>query len=168
MQKIIFLDIDGVLNANLCNEHNQCEISDGLMIDSDKVELLGEIITKTEARVVLHSGWKYWFNKNIQPIKKESQQLVELLKTNNITISDITPDFSTQEIRKTKKFSLVKAKEILAWLQEHPDVEKWIVIDDLCLNDDEIEKHQVRTNQIAGLTQADVALAIAMLQETRV
>lgn len=168
MQKIIFLDIDGVLNANVSNEHNECEMKDGLLIDSDKVELLGEIITKTEARIVLHSGWKYWFNKNIQPIQKESQQLVDLLKKSNITISDITPDFSTEEIRKTKKFSLVKAKEILAWLHEHSDVEKWIVIDDLCLHDDEIKKHQVKTNQLTGLTQVDVDLAIAILHEARV
>jgi len=33
-----------------------------------------------------------------------------------------------QQIRNTKKFSLVKAKEILAWLHEHPGVDKWIVI----------------------------------------
>jgi len=51
----------------------------------------------------------------------------------------------------------------LAWLHEHSEVEKWIVIDDLFLHNDEIEKHQLKTNQIFGLTQVDVDLAIDML-----
>ncbi len=167
MQKVIFLDIDGVLNSTICNKNNQCEISDRSLIDPDKVKLLSEIVSKTEASIVLHSGWRFWFNKDIQPLRKESQQLVELLKKSYIFISDITPDFSTKEIRKTKKFSRVKAKEILAWLHEHPDVEEWIVIDDLCLHNDEIKIHQVKINQITGLTQEDVDLAIDMLHETR-
>jgi len=163
MQKIIFLDIDGVLNSNFWDENHQREISDGTLIDEDKVYLLRQIITRTEANIVLHSGWRFWFDKNILPLRKESQRLVEILKRNNIIISDITPDFSTEEIRKTKKFSLVKAIEILTWLNAHAEVEKWIVIDDLCLHNEEIEKHQLKTNQIVGLTKEDVDLAIDML-----
>lgn len=86
MKKIIFLDIDGVLNYNFWNENHQNEISDGLL-----------------------------------------------------------------------------AKEIFAWLHEHPEIKNWIVIDDLCLHNDEIEKHQIKTNQETGLTQGDVELAIDML-----
>lgn len=164
MQKIIFLDIDGVLNSNFWNENHQLEISDGEMIDEDKVKLLSKIITVTKASIVLHSGWRFWFDKNIQPLRKESKRLVEILEKNHIIISDITPDFSTEEIRNTKKFSLVKAKEILAWLQEHPEAEKWIVIDDLCLYDDEIEKHQLKTDSKIGLTQKDVDFAIETLR----
>lgn len=163
MQKIIFLDIDGVLNSNLWNKNHQREIRDGTLIDEDKVKLLNRIITRTEASIVLHSGWRFWFNKDIQPLKKESQKLVEIFDRNQIIISDMTPDFSTDEIRKSKRFSLVKAKEILAFLHDHPEVKKWIVIDDLCLHNDEIEKHLLKTNQIIGLTQLDVDLAIEML-----
>lgn len=164
MQKIIFLDIDGVLNSNLGNENHQREISDGELLDEDKVKLLSKIIAVTKACIVLHSGWRFWFDKNIQPLRKESQHLVEIFKRNQIIISDITPDFTTEEIRNTKKFSLVKAKEILAWLGEHPEVEKWIAIDDLCLHDDEIEKHQLKTDSRIGLTQKDVDCAIEMLR----
>ncbi len=163
MQKIIFLDIDGVLNSNCWNENHQREISASTLLDEDKVKLLSEIITRTKACIVLHSGWRFWFDKNMQPLRKESQHLAEIFKRNHISILDITPDFTTEEIKKTKKFSLVKAKEILVWLHEHPEVEKWIVIDDLCLHDDEIEKHQLKTNQTIGLTQEDVELAIEML-----
>lgn len=163
MEKIIFLDIDGVLNYNSWNQNHQREISDGVLIDENKVKLLCKIIEATSAGVVLHSGWRFWFNDAIQPTRKESQKLVEILEKNQITILDITPDFSTEEIKKTKKYSLVKAKEILSWLHEHPEVKNWIVIDDLYLHDDEVEKHQIKTNQETGLKQEDVELAIDML-----
>lgn len=52
MKKIIFLDIDGVLNNNFWNESHQREISDGTLIDEDKVKLLYNIIKETEADIV--------------------------------------------------------------------------------------------------------------------
>lgn len=163
MQKIIFLDVDGVLNSELWNENHPEERNNNVLIDEDKVKLLSKIIRATEAGVVLHSGWRFWLDKNIQPFREESRRFAEIFKRNHIIISDITPDFSTEEIRKTKSFSLVKAQEIQAWLYEHREVEKWIVIDDLCLHDSEIEKHQVKTNPIIGLTPEDVDLAVKML-----
>ena len=38
MRRIIFLDIDGVLNSNLWNNTQQKEISDGTLIDEEKFE----------------------------------------------------------------------------------------------------------------------------------
>lgn len=38
--KIIFLDIDGVLNSELWNKDNEMKISKGKFIDSEKVRLL--------------------------------------------------------------------------------------------------------------------------------
>ena len=40
MEKIVFLDIDGVLNSNFWNENHQREISDGTLIDEEMVEKL--------------------------------------------------------------------------------------------------------------------------------
>ena len=36
MSKVLFLDIDGVLNSNLGNDSHQTEISDGTLIDEEK------------------------------------------------------------------------------------------------------------------------------------
>ena len=63
----------------------------------------------------------------------------------------------------TPVFSLVKASEILAWLEEHEDVDNWIVIDDLDLHSKEIELHQVKTDPSIGLTIDDVYEAERML-----
>lgn len=53
--------------------------------------------------------------------------------------------------------------EILAWLMEHKEVEKWIVIDDLDLHNQEIEKHQVKTDANIGITIEDINKAEKML-----
>lgn len=163
MDKIIFLDIDGVLNSGFGNASHQGEIHDGSFIDEDKVMLLGELVQKTGARLVLHSGWRFWFDNSIKPLRIESVRLTELLKKYGMQISDMTPDFTTEEIRKTKKFSLIKAKEILGWLEQHTEINHWIVIDDLDLHNVLISQHQIKTRQTAGLTRQDIEKAEKML-----
>lgn len=159
---IIFLDIDGVLNANMAKDSQKKELSDGKLIDDDKVKLLGQLVEKTSAAIVLHSGWKYWFNEDITPLRDEAENLVNKLAATGLKLHDITPDLATDEIKKTKKFSLVKAKEILQWIDNNP-VNKWIVIDDLDLHNDLVAKHQIKTDPTLGLTQSDIDAAIKML-----
>ena len=113
MNRIIFLDIDGVLNSNIWNDSHQKEISDGTLIDYEKVKLLSMLVKRTNAKIILHSGWKNWFNHNLKPLCLESENLVILFNKEELSFEDITPDHSTEEIRKNKKFSLVKASEIL-------------------------------------------------------
>lgn len=124
MNRVIFLDIDGVLNSNFWNDTHQRELSDGTLIDREKVLLLGRLVRKTNAKIVLHSGWRFWFDWNKKPLRKEAAQLADMLGAEGIEIYDVTPDFTTEEIRETRKFSLVKAKEILAWLELHTDTKK--------------------------------------------
>ena len=117
------MDIDGVLNSNFWNDSHQREISDGTLIDAEKVKLLGMLVKRTNAKIILHSGWKYWFDQDLKPLRPEAENLVMLFKKEDLLLGDITPDHSTEEIRRNKKFSLVKASEILAWLAEHEDVD---------------------------------------------
>ena len=130
MRRIIFLDIDGVLNSNFWNNTHQKE---------------------------------YWFDQDLKPLRPEAKILAMLFTEEGLLIGDITPDHSTEEIRSNKKFSLVKAGEILAWLEKHEDVDNWIVIDDLNLHSKEIELHQVKTDPSIGLTIDDVYKAEKML-----
>lgn len=163
MSKICFLDIDGVLNSQFWNDSHQREISEGKYIDADKVKLLGLLIHNTDAKLVLHSGWRFWFDDKLKPLRAEAANLVCLLAAENMTLYDMTPDLTTEEIRATKKFSLVKASEILAWLETHPATEAWVVLDDLSLNHDIIAAHQVRTDANMGLTMEDVITAKKIL-----
>ena len=166
MISVIFLDIDGVLNSNFWNDTHQREISGGTMIDSEKIKLLGELVRRTGAGIVLHSGWKYWFDSHLRPLRIEAARLETLLSQEDLSIYSVTPDHATEEIKRSKKFSLIKAEEILAWLDDHEEVEQWVVIDDLDLHNPEVAKHQLRTDPQTGLTVNDVHKLEIMLQKS--
>ena len=163
--KVIFLDIDGVLNSNFWIKDHQREISDGKHIDPEKVKLLGKLVNKTGAEVILHSGWRFWFDSDMNPLRKEAEHLVSMLGAEGVALSGATPDLTTEEIRRTKKFSAVKADEIKLWLKSNSNknIESWVVLDDLDLRDDEINQHQVRTNPEHGLTEAAIEKALEIL-----
>ncbi len=156
--KVIFLDIDGVLNTEESWDNNENEI-----IDRNNVKIFKSVIDQTGAVVVMSSGWRLWFDENMMPEDGYSQYLYDILCEFNIKLFGKTPDFSTAEIRTRKTFSHVKAKEIIAWLNEHETVDKYIVLDDLDLKNEEINSHLVRTNPQFGITEDDAQRIIEML-----
>lgn len=156
--KVIFLDIDGVLNSEEFLNNNP-----GKAIDKNGVRILKHIINKTGALIVMSSGWRLWFDDNLMPEDGYSQCLYDILEEFNIKLFGKTPDFSTEEIRTRKTFSHVKAKEIIAWLGENSTVDKYVVIDDLDLKNDKINAHLVQTNPKVGINEDDAKRIIAML-----
>lgn len=164
MGKIVFLDIDGVLNSSFWNEAHQKEISDGTLIDEGKIKLLAQLIKRTNAEIILHSGWRFWFDSETTPLRPESEKLVNMLADEGLKISGMTPDLTTEEIRRTKKFSYVKADEILLWLELHHNVSGWVVLDDLALHNELVARHQVMPDPAAGLTLDNIAEAEKILE----
>ena len=165
MDKVIFLDIDGVLNSNSQNQEPGAEISDGTLIYREKVRLLAQLVRRTKAELILHSGWRFWFDSDGTPLRPESQYLVDLLAEEGLHLSGMTPDLTTEEIRDTKKFSLVKADEIPLWLKLHSSVNRWAVLEDLDLHRKELANHQVKPNSATGLTSKDIAEAEKILEQ---
>ena len=137
--KIVFLDIDGVLNSSFWNKNHQEEMREGILIDKEKIVILATLIRKTDAKIILHSGWRNWFDDKLNPIRIEAEYLVDFLKNEGLLIDDVTPDLTTEEIRISKKFSLVKADEIL------------------------LGQHQIKTNSQIGLTYFDIEKAEEIL-----
>ncbi len=170
--KVIFLDVDGVLNSSVFLEVNKPEYRgsrqvvrlEGVIIDRKNVAVLKEIIEKTGAAIVLSSGWKFRFDEEMKPQTEEAGILYSILDEYGIRLYGKTPDFSTEEIRRELKFSKVKAKEIKAWMGMHKDIDSFIVLDDLDLNDEEINSRLIRINSVTGFTEHDVASAILMLE----
>lgn len=161
MENVIFLDIDGVLNHGFPETQNT-EIRDDGMIEKDKVELLSRLVKSTGAKLVLHSGWRFWFDESMKPCGGYAQILAAALEGQGLTLYDKTPDLTTPEIRRTKRFSRVKAQEILLWAGRH-EPDNWVVLDDLPLGDAQVEAHQVRTDAAVGLTWDDVRKAEKLL-----
>lgn len=163
MRNIIFLDIDGVLNSNFWNKSHQREISDGSLIDVEKIKLLAELVRSTNAEIILHSGWRFWYDNDMKPLRVEAQNLSELLAKEGLKIADVTPDLTTEEIRRTRKFSLIKAEEILLWVASHENINSWVVLEDLDLHNAIIEEHQVKIDQMTGLTPENIQEAERIL-----
>ncbi len=68
MSKVLFLDIDGVLNSDLWNDSHREEISDGTLIDEGKIKLLAGLVKETDSEIILHSGWRFWFDTELKPL----------------------------------------------------------------------------------------------------
>ena len=161
MCKVIFLDIDGVLNC--ATSKSFCIDDDGRVIkgvDSDKVKRLAKIVEATGAEIVLSSDWNDGWSKYYTSSKPSHAKYLDnhLYKKGRLTIKDKTPS--------THKGSWFRGEEILAYLRLHQDVENYVILDDTFFEDfsiKEISEHLVLTEYKVGLTDADVEKAIKIL-----
>ena len=125
--KVIFLDIDGVLNTSetFIERKKHWEETGVWIIEIDefRVEYLKQIIDETEAKVVLSSTWKKDFENidgKIIPIHEKGVGLLNILNKHGIELYDILK----------KGYDLSREELITIWLNEHSDIESFIVIDD--------------------------------------
>ena len=151
--KVIFLDVDGVLNDALTED-----LSPGgfIGIEDAKVRNLAAIVERTGAKIVLTSTWKDEWHLDSSKNAPDGNYLNECLAKRGLSIMDKTNDFTWN-----------RGAGISDWLQAHPDVQSWIVLDDTIYDDFEchnIMPHLVRTYfGHCGLTEAHVNQAVHML-----
>ena len=85
-EKVIFLDVDGVLNSNRSTEPTIAE---------DMVKRLAHIARKTGASIILSSSWRYEYVRHINPeldyYDKDIDHLITILKKYGLEIADTTP-----------------------------------------------------------------------------
>ena len=130
MAKYIFLDIDGVLNS----EHtlDQTSEHDAAIICDQYLENLRNIVEKTDAKLVLSSSWRVYFESTIdKPEHGYGVQLVQALAKHNLKLHDITPFVKGQ-------FSNERGLEIKTYINQHK-IKNYVVIDDEEFSD--FEKH---------------------------
>ena len=103
-KKILFLDIDGVVNCSSTTQmHRGC-----IGIDPYMAFLVGKIQLDTDCDVVLSSSWR-----SLPDGTEEVERQV-------CKIADITPHSE----------SCFRGDEIKEWLDKHPEVEKYAILDD--------------------------------------
>lgn len=109
--KVIFLDVDGVLNSDEYFDKIKDLNIEGIKreIDIEKIKLLKKAIDETGAKVVLSSSWRYTRN---------GQQLKELLLDYGI-YADTTPFLQNE-----------RGLEIKQWLLDNQSVEDFVILDD--------------------------------------
>lgn len=154
--RIIFLDIDGVLNS----------WSTGYKITTEKLQLLNDLIEQTGAKIVISSSWrigskdvKEFLEKNFKKSKFRLDSFKDV--TNQECISNI---FYNSTIDLTDTFGPLRGDEIKRWLDNHADeVESYVILDDDSDMLDEQLEHLVQTDTYFGLTDREVHLATLIL-----
>ena len=159
-EKVIFLDIDGVLNCNSSVEMCECENGSIIGVDDDKLSRLAAIVQYTGADLVLSSSWKEgWFD-NWAPKQKHVEYLEKRLAQHGLKIKSITQGHISG--------SYYRGREIMGWLMQHPQTKEWVILDDEAWGDffenPYIEGHWVWTSYKRGLTDSDAETAISILQ----
>jgi hypothetical protein len=108
--KIIFLDIDGVLNCDKTPNPRKFPY----IVDKKLLERLNRLLERTKAKVVLSSSWR------CDPVG------LLAAKHWGVPFIDVCPDRPKSP----------RGKEMLTWLAEHPRVTRFAIIDD---EDDELD-----------------------------
>jgi hypothetical protein len=138
--KVLFLDIDGVLNSQ-----RSCIAFGGFphevdgyhrdMFDEVALRLIRGIVKKADASVVLSSSWR---------ILHDYRDIGRALE---LPIIDATPRMWSP--------GKVRGHEIAQWLADHPEVETYVIVDD---NSDMLEEQKpyfVHTCNFDGMRWAD-------------
>lgn len=164
--KVIFLDIDGVLNYRTCKA--RCPNCQSLIgIEDSRVERLAKIVEATNAELVLTSTWKLnWMN-------EEDEQGIYLAKQ--------LAKYRLHIIDSTKDDGWNRWSGIKDYLDKHSKcIESYIILDDEIFQDyvmyngltsmlrPEVEEHLVKTSFYSsdgGLQEEDVQKAINILNE---
>jgi hypothetical protein len=175
---VIFLDIDGVLNSEahlqrLDDQHRQLGHSDPTrpkhetrcecyrlecQIDQDAVARLNRLVAETGAKIVVSSSWR----KLLDP-----PELHRVLVSHGLIAEIIgeTPDGHKDPamlatFRHLER--IFRGYEIDFWLKQHPEVERFVILDDA--SDMEMHTNRlVQTDFQEGLLDEHVDLAIRML-----
>lgn len=134
--KIIFLDIDGVLNGYnkwtylIINISKKLHIPTRIVskklaifeVKEKYVKRLSKIVKKTGAKIVMSSSWRggYW-RTPYEKMWKDQKILYDLLHKYNIEVIDITPNNQNG----------IREKEIKQWLNDtNLIIDKFVILDD--------------------------------------
>jgi hypothetical protein len=113
--KVIFLDVDGVLNDQMW-----LRLYENGEIDKERVARLAEIVKATGAVIVLSSSWRVLPDELDDMDKWIWRQLVDALHEYGMSIHDRTP-----------VIGMDRPLEIKTWLDQHAgQVEAFVSIDD--------------------------------------
>jgi len=152
--KVIFLDHDGVIcleknwGSRLKKQRNWGR-SSGMSFkqvpveyrfddfDKDCINILNQILEETDAEIVTSSDWK---------LHATIDEMSEFFRHQGVIKSpiDFTKDgwgggvnhiLDTLPFDKHRDIEITRIAEILDWLQQHPEVTKWVVVDDLNMNE---------------------------------
>lgn len=157
----LMLDVDGVLNsADYLHNRRKIRRPTPHAIDAVTVPRLNEILRRSGAKVVISSSWR---------IQHPWQRMQEILTAHGVVCDVIgqTPSLyePLPQEEACDKYSIKRRErghEIQAWLNEHPEVTRFAIVDD---NSDMVHlAHKlVQTTWEMGLLDEHIEPLVKML-----
>lgn len=176
IDKIIFLDVDGVLNHNawykwIMSHPEFLKEGGHRSIDPRSVERVIKICDKTGARIVMSSSWRLWefyqTLKNLNSIR-DLRPILDYM----VGITERTDDrFRGQEIKyflnncRKGNFITVSGNNLKKADIEFVQFPKYIILDDDTDMLDEQANVFLHIDDMVGITHKDVEKAIKILNE---
>lgn len=151
MTKVLFLDVDGVLNSL-----GTTNFKDLYPIDPYMAFLVGRIQLETGCDVVLSSSWRY----HPEGMKHISERVVRLLDK---TTTKYKWDGVIRHARGRDWPHELRGDEVNEWLSEHPEVTRHAILDDS--GDFYDDQPLFQTTFQNGLTDEIAEKVIAYLNE---
>lgn len=155
--KIIFLDIDGVLNSRAYDrKRNWDEQTD---IDETRLPLIKEIVDATGAKIVLSSTWRQYWDRDTNRCDEDGLYINKTFGKFGLSIFDKTPDLG---------IATVRMDEISKWLKDtDEEIESFVIIDDYRYGWGDLSEHFVKTepNFRLGIEKEHVEKAIEILNQ---
>jgi hypothetical protein len=139
--KVLFLDIDGVMN----NFHQR---NFGEKLSEPSCDALNTITKRIpDLKIVISSAWRIW----------GTEYMRELLEKNGIDgaserVIDVTGDENG-----------IRGHQIQCWLDRNPGVTNMVILDDES-DMGQLMNKLVKTNSFVGLTSTDADKAVAVLK----
>lgn len=150
--KVIFLDIDGVLNSSVYDR--QRTDGDG-NIDKTRLALIRTLVDETGAKIVLSSSWRNHWEKNPNECDEIGKSINSDFADEKLEIYDKTP----------KVGYLERSEEIRMWLKDNPDVKGFVIFDDNGYGWGDLTDNLIQTNYRIGrgLEQEHIDKALRLL-----
>ena len=167
--KVVFLDLDGVLNtedyfASLKDKGLPTEDSFGNLFSPEAIENLRKIIEAMDAQIVVSSSWRFAGLGTLKQMWKERSLPGNLYDITSLNVADdyIRAHMEDQSFDFYEAMTSAREMEISAWLQEHPEVTNYVILDDL-ESFRQPEAHLVQINPKTGIATDDAERVITIL-----
>lgn len=172
MRKIIFLDLDGVLNSeDYASEEILVEgketfrgygghfrekhiaTLDNVLWDPKCVSYLKRIVEASNAQIVISSTWRHYFS------VKKFKEMFALYGWTDAPVID-----KTIELGKYINDGTCRGLEINEWLSRNTDVTSYVIIDDIPQFLTEQNCNFINTDFQTGLSEEDILRALIILK----
>lgn len=148
--KIIFLDVDGVLNSLELVYLRDADSGNHPLhdIDDRNVKFLNLVVQESGAKIVISSSWRKLYR---------LEEIAAMLKEKGLVGDDVVID-------RTISGSGYRGEEIQEWLDRHPEVSHYVILDDDSDMLPSQVKHFVKTPRLSGLGLPHVMRAAQILE----